>query len=86
MRPARQAIDRVEHLDRADQVELVDRRHDHHDDAAAGGGGTRRRGPGGGRHACRHYGVARRLAGKRNGARLADFDGSLSRMRGRGVR
>ena len=52
-RPARKAIDRVEHLERSDQIELVDRRHDHDDDPT----GRLWRHCG---HASTHYAAARK--------------------------
>src|SRR5438034_4943790 len=36
--PARQAIDGVEQLERANQIELINRRHDDHDDSAGSPG------------------------------------------------
>jgi hypothetical protein len=65
--PARQAIDGVEHLEGANQIELIDGRHDDDDDPSARGvaahTGLRR----GGCHASAHY--AEPLMGFASGTR-----------------
>jgi hypothetical protein len=77
--PARKAIDRVEHLEGPNQIELIDRRHDHDDDPAARGGATPARFLGRGGHASTHYlAAAKRFAS--GTCAMADFDGSVAQI------
>jgi hypothetical protein len=68
--PARKPIDRIEHLEGPDQIELIDRRHGDDDDPAT-------EPVGGGRHVCTHY-RARLNRFASGTSAMSDFGGSLS--------
>jgi hypothetical protein len=68
--PSRQAIDGMEDLERADQIELIDGRHGHHDNPAARPGFSRF-----GDHASLHY-----LALEKEGANPKSAPGGIRRI------
>jgi hypothetical protein len=68
--PARKPIDRIEHLEGPNQIELIDWRHGDDDDPAAQSLGGRR-------HVCTHY-RARLNRFASGTSAMSDFGGSLS--------